>query len=759
MFHPNNWKKLRVGMDERHAALIVGQSGTGKTMATKKLYEELRQTIPGLERVSITRGPAQLSGDRTKPPVLYDIEDPWGRLDFVPDSRPWNDQLPLFFANASHDRLFVATSRLDVAHSSKALEGVKRWIIPLEAEHYGEAERQELYRSRIALLPRDLRLSAAESEQSVLSELGTPLEIQKFFDALVTLDRESLATTSALISEAINIAHHNSIERTVVDQIDQRNDVRAAAVLWGLLKLTDRLSLAAVRTIEEKLADRDAALMGGVSPLIHFFVAARNLRQTADIVAYYHPRVEAGIEQSLVSDRLVVRSVLARLVDVLTLSTELGEAWGAAMAARLLSAARKELDLDPKIKRDSLVTIDSWIAGQLAKGGSDLRANLVLAAEAGSTESSVSEVARYLLNRRDRDFPGIFEWAPPDRDESWYARLRRDPATRPLVSAFIQGVLPTEHAGYRQSFAIDLERLVPNLSKPFIDAALGVVQNGYFLTLDAVLEGALSDLDGFEEVVDAAVETLSQFDEDRPDVAREHLAIVNREYSEDYAQMLIEHDGGAASYEFLEGYTKRIRATRGWQYLLQHRHFNRLCEHWLNELANEEKPDLEEVKGVFLGSYRNQHETLLWFVVSKAWHRSYQEALTTRVAEGHENGEVRQAALHCLLQHAPTELAAICRTRVARGDSVGLVEMAIDLGHLRNGRTVHGERQDAVGSTELALLPGIALQITDAYLALEGGSKPTISEEVRGVLEAAPGWRRGRASIPSFGRRYGAVGN
>ena len=197
--HPTNWSELRTAMRERHAALIIGQSGTGKTMATRKLYDELRKEVPGLARVPITLGPEQLRDDVTEPPVLYDIEDPWGRYDFDPKSRPWNDQLAQFFAKARPDRMIVATSRLDVAQSAGALNTVKPWRVGLEAEHYGGAERRRLYRTRIDALPRKLQALAKESEASVLAELATPLEIQKFFDALphsttrtgVTLPRSS----------------------------------------------------------------------------------------------------------------------------------------------------------------------------------------------------------------------------------------------------------------------------------------------------------------------------------------------------------------------------------------------------------------------------------------------------------------------------------------------------------------------------------------------------------------------------------------
>jgi len=72
----------------KHVAIIIGQSGTGNTFATDKLYGDLRREFPGLDRVPTCKGPQQLRDDRTILPVLYDIEDPWGRYDFDPSSRP-----------------------------------------------------------------------------------------------------------------------------------------------------------------------------------------------------------------------------------------------------------------------------------------------------------------------------------------------------------------------------------------------------------------------------------------------------------------------------------------------------------------------------------------------------------------------------------------------------------------------------------------------------------------------------------------------
>lgn len=239
--YPINWKSIRKSIADHHAVLIVGQSGTGKTMATRKLYEDLREEIPGLSRVHITKGPTQLANDHTAPPVLYDIEDPWGRFTFDPQIRPWNDQLSHCLAGARHDRLMMVTTRRDVGQTAGALDSVRHWVVRLEAEHYGMPERQRLYLSRIDQLPRELHEVARIGMKKVLEALHTPLEIQKFFDALPFLEHSHPDNPPAFLSEAIRQAHQESIERTVIEQIEQRQEVRPAAILWALLKTTDWL--------------------------------------------------------------------------------------------------------------------------------------------------------------------------------------------------------------------------------------------------------------------------------------------------------------------------------------------------------------------------------------------------------------------------------------------------------------------------------------------------------------------------------------
>jgi hypothetical protein len=48
-----------------------------------RMFRDPRQEVSGLKRVKITGGPSQLRDEQTLSPVLFDLEDPWGRSDFA----------------------------------------------------------------------------------------------------------------------------------------------------------------------------------------------------------------------------------------------------------------------------------------------------------------------------------------------------------------------------------------------------------------------------------------------------------------------------------------------------------------------------------------------------------------------------------------------------------------------------------------------------------------------------------------------------
>lgn len=740
--HPTNWSALKARMRDHHAALIVGQSGTGKTEATRKLFEELSAEIPGLKHVPIRLGPDQLRDDRTPGPVLYDIEDPWGRVDFDPDRMPWNDQLARFMSRATGQRMIIATTRSDVLHSAGAQGAVAGWLFRLEAEHYGPAEKVRLYRTRIDQLPREIQVLAAESERRVLAELATPLEIDKYFDALRHLFREDPAGVHVHVLTALSRAHQNAIEATVAAQIEQRKDVRAAAVLWGLLKAGDKVSLRHLPRIEEALADQSEAFIRGVMPLVDVFGAARNLRIGHADASYYHPRVEAGIEQALLRDRLTARAALKQLITVLVSPASPNPEWGAGTAARITAAARAKLGQTFSPTDGAASRIDAWLATRLSEPGDTFERDLRLAASAGSEASRPSELARWLLHRPDGRFGFFHRWGAPERDPDWYVAMRADTAATAICGRFVREVLPHGHDSYPGGFHKALDRLAGDLTDAFMAAALEIVHYGHITNSDAIAAGALRNLAGFEAVVDQAVAVRTPSEVERARWAQQSLDIDNGVYSDDHAEHLAADDDGLTAGEMLDGYVARVREAAGWRTIRHHRHSEMLRQYWLRDLSRsvKESPDPEEVLGAFEAASGTDDEDQFWYIARHAWDERFRAPLLSRLRSDDADPEVLHAALACLIEVAPEELGPLARRLETEGRADRLVQYAIALGRmsLKNRLPLEEERGEEHGAPvaqALAELQAPYSALAEASVALRAEAVPAPPPKSLAVLE------------------------
>ena len=744
---PLNWDDLKHALDDRHAVLIVGQSGTGKSMTARKLCEHLRKSVPGIEPIQVTRGPIQLDTDRTPPPVLYEIEDPWGKFEASSDSPEWNDVLPGFLGQLrAGDRYVIATCRHDIAMTANALEEVHPWVVRLEVEHYGPSERDQLYASRVNQLPRRLQDTAIRAKAEALSKLDTPLEIQKFFDALrhPPVDKQR----QDLVDSAIVLAHRHTIERNVSNQIEKRGDHAAAAVIWGLLKVADAVPQGIITRIEEALSDRYSDMQKGVMSLVHSLIAGRNLRRSneGDLVSYYHPRVEQGIQSALCNEekRLLARKVLRRLVSLLASIDRPHDAWSVAASARLLAATkqRSEFTFDPE--PEVTHAIDQWLTENVPESASSLLKYLRLAASAGSGDSPMGEVGRFILAWRRVDV--VISFDPnekfPDRDESWYARWRADEHTKPLLERYIVDVLPSDRSGhYETSFVDHLERLAPDLSPAFIYAAKQVVGYGFFFPAHVIATGALRDPDGYEAVVDAAVlEGLSPSRADK--FADLSLALANEEFSDDHASFLEgEFDDGHTAAEFIRLYVGHVRSQIGWQRLANHKHRQHLVKHWLDLIlqdSGEIRLDPLEVAAAFEVAQGGEDEDRLWYVVQLAWDSRYRYGLGARVVEGDNRIGVRQATLGCLIECALPDLFSVIQRLRRERQFDRLVEIAIDIGEwLESGAGPAYVDHEAAAATAVDGLPADMAGISRARLALRNARVPTLSQGSIRLLQAA----------------------
>jgi hypothetical protein len=506
---PTNWTDMKEALATRHAVILVGPSGTGKTRAAKVLMAELRDELPGLTCVDVRGGPEKVLGDLHNPPVAFDIEDPWGRFRLEPTSFPWNDAINGLLSTARPDRKFIITSRSDVLRESGPRSLSEKWLIHLDEENYRREDRVHLFENRLRGLPRALQLSALGYSKEAVDRLTTPLEIQHYFDALAGGRMEG-ENEREYIERCLSEAHQGSIESSILNNVRIRQDWRWAAVVWGLFKARARQSFTVLPSIQSGLTKCDGAFEDGLEPYVDFLVAGHNLRQTESSLAYYHPRVELGLEQALNEKPELSSRTIRYLVEILIAQdARYGGDWGREGAAQLVGAARAEPKLDLDLSAQTQEQLDEWICARVSSTGADFEDDLKLAAAVGSSACAPAELARWLTNTRTEDASDaswFFDvWSPTPATAEWYNAISKDPATKTICEAFIRRLLPRRHGSFPDDFTEHIGRLSSDLVPAFRDAALSIVQDGFNPNGDTILNGALADLDGFEPVVCAAI--------------------------------------------------------------------------------------------------------------------------------------------------------------------------------------------------------------------------------------------------------------
>jgi hypothetical protein len=374
---------------------------------------------------------------------------------------------------------------------------------------------------------------------------------------------------------------------------------------------------------------------------------------------------------------------------------------------------------------------------ELAKGGAGFERILQMAASVGSAQSNAAETARFLLHRPDRTFGGFSTWGVPHRDDPWYERMRSDEGVRRVVDSYIRDVLPQGRVFIGAEFVAAAERLALDLTPAFLAAAKQSVHYGVIHSHDAIATGALNDIAGFEEVVDAAVAELTPSEEDRKKHAEIHLAIINDVYSEDYAEYLSDNEDGWTASEYLKAYVGRIRAVYGWRRLVKHRHAAYLRYNWYNELLIAESIDATELSGAFAAGHGSNDEHYLWYVLEKHWDPLYERSLLARIMDGHPQPRIRTAALTCCVNHLITKIPEIYGVLTQQKRSDRLIEIAIELGVLHTQRSgADGVRLAEAAKVAADLLPSEYLEVSKAAFALESEATPALSSRALELISS-----------------------
>ena len=649
------WEACYEELRTKHAIVIGGASGTGKTLTAEALWDfACRNLIGGLTRESVRYGPGAIRTTLPNAPVLFDIEDPWGRHRFMPDAEEWNDLLPDLLRTARPDRLFVVTTRSDLLAQADATHLVRKWYVPLETEHYRKEDRRAIFDGRMSEMSSDLQLIARRHRDLVLRALESPLEIQRFFDALGDV---SAASSREHVSLAIESAHRESIHKTVAHQAARLKAEHWGVVVWGLLKAVPKLSRDLVPEIEQRLSAYDPLFETGFSQLLNVFVAGRNLRQAGVLVSYYHPQVERGLEAIVLANPSKSARILRYVADVLVSFDQQGNgSWGTEACANLAAATAK-IPLPMKVlSATTQDCVDEWVSSAMVDLEYEFSDAVRLACDAGSTDCRPAEIARSFSHRIDHIWMGR-EWAPTVTldDVEWFRHVAEDPRARAICERFVRFALPTASLGdFGEEIVPHVKKIAgARLDQAFCDAAMSMVKFGVHGCIEAVAAGALENLEAFEPVLQASLQYWAELEASQ-DWKVTLRAIRDGIYDDAYAEHL--NDSGAEDGDcadtLLSAFVVKFRQLRGGVALSYHPRAAALTRWWLRVLLKEDvdpKPAPEEIELVAKYALNTNFESDLWCLVRLYWQPAFSDSLFERYTSSNLSSAVRQEAALTLL--------------------------------------------------------------------------------------------------------------
>lgn len=495
---PRSLDRIRDRLAKQHAVILIGPSGTGKTLTGDLLQHELATAPVPFSVTTEVGGPGIVRTALTRPGnQLFHLRDPWGSNRLEPAADQWSNELPKIIGERSPDRKFVITSRSDVFDLSSCDRQLHPLVVRIDPEDYGPSRIAEIYDRISAQLEGPARSLARRFRKRALPSFQRPYEVYRFLMMLAAED----ALHPRQVWEIVRDAQIDSIASVVKDMVlAHPAGVDAAAILWALITARKAIPTDFLRTVMRRFR-RDHGSRPDVEGLSSFLEAGGNLRR-GDTIEFAHPRVEEGLAMALQHAARPAEDTLARLIETLLQMDGTGSSWGAETVLSVVRAAKRlpELDLD-----FNPTVFDAYLLGRVADAdGYGKLATLTDLAEFGSGESDAAKIARLLIRTREKDEKRSWPaWECPDIPPPERERIRRGPDTRLVLSALVES-LPFSTDFYDDvliDLLLDLG-LVPGAFARALDTALS--HGSVAHNLGVIVAGACRSRDsGFEDTLDA----------------------------------------------------------------------------------------------------------------------------------------------------------------------------------------------------------------------------------------------------------------
>ncbi len=632
---PNSYDAIRRSLDNLHAVVIAGPSGTGKTLTADILELDLRREVPPFEVVGEEYGPGYVRGQFPRSgPIVFHLRDPWGGNRLSPEADRWSDELPKLLRSAGAGRKFIITSRSDILQSAgqRLASGLRPYLVPIEIEDYGPARLAEIYDRISSDLSVPTLALAKAYRDAALQVLSRPYEIDRFLVALGREDANSPREAADIAAES----QVDAISSVVADQIAAfgSDGVKSAAVIWAVLSARGTLAVDVIPRLLRRLRQSESALRPDVDGLTDFLVAGRNLRRDGNSLAFYHPRVEEGLRIAIMRRKSDAEHVLAKIADALAAWDSPGSDWGIETVLGVLRSVNKLKEVELKLSSATCFKLDAYLdtATASAEGHNDFERALRELARFGSADHLPAKLARMLVEGGPRDELFRETWTDPAVSEDVIKALRADAHTRPLVERFIRDVLPFSRTDYNEEIVPLLVSLCPDSGSAFSDALDNLMElGGPSQSVEAIVAGVLrGDRPDFDAVVDRIAAAEAEVDEW---MEREHRAEARRaeEHSIDaYDADCILQEPGDRYYNPRKAMKVAVRLRRsreGIDWIPAHQHRRLLVYALADLLGNNRGGGTPTEMRVLLECADDWAQSHAWWAVAQHWDPSLHDLL------------------------------------------------------------------------------------------------------------------------------------
>lgn len=495
---PSSYDAIKRKLDESHAVVIAGPSGTGKTLTADILEAELRFGEPPFSVIGEEHGPSQVKANLDRfDPIVFHLRDPWGGNRLTPDADRWSGELPKLLADRGPGRKFIVTSRSDVLDSAgqQIVRALKPFVETIELEDYNPDSLREIYDRIASDHSGHARVLAAAYRDVALDRLGRPYEISRF---LISLGDEQ-PNAPRPVSEIIADAQIEAISKVIADQIAPlgADSVESAAVIWAMLVARNAVPDAVFRQVIRRIRSANPNFRPDVQGLVDFLIAGQNLKRDGSAISFTHPRVEDGLRLAMLRRSNDAEFALGRLVEALIDWDQEERDWGAETGLIILRTVDRIPELEVDLAADASAKLDGYlVAATLA---ADQRRDFEMAlrdlANFGSAEHVPSRLARALVDGAVVSELSGFgpKWTVPTLSSEEVAELRDNPATEPLTTRFVREVLPFTQTFYPGDVVPFLASISPDLENAYWDALDTVAgPTGPSSNIGPIVRGALA---------------------------------------------------------------------------------------------------------------------------------------------------------------------------------------------------------------------------------------------------------------------------